>query len=91
MANEGFVKSLVSFGDNQPRSSVSHMSNESLISSLIGGDSIMDEPHYMEQTSLMDIEHTSGNYQVRIYHHSAGSSGTVVSTLHSGGSDYCLK
>ena len=66
MANEGFVKSLVSFGDNQPRSSVSHMSNESLISSLIGGDSIMDEPHYMEQTSLMDIEHTSGNYQVRI-------------------------
>ena len=62
-ANEGFVKSLVSFGDNQPRSSVSHMSNESLMSSLIGGDSILDEPHYMEQTSLMDIE---PSYQVRI-------------------------
>ena len=39
--------------------SASHVSNESLISSLIGGDSMLDEPDYMEQTSLMVIHHTT--------------------------------
>ena len=73
LANEGFVRSLVSFPDTihhqqqapvwrhrgqDSLDSASHVSNESLISSLIGGDSMLDEPDYMEQTSLMVIHHT---------------------------------
>ena len=82
LANEGFVRSLVSFPDTihhqQPPvwrhrgqdslDSASHVSNESLISSLIGGDSMLDEPDYMEQTSLMVIHHTTAGSNNSIQH-----------------------
>ena len=78
LANEGFVRSLVSFPDTihqQPPSrgqdsldSASHVSNESLISSLIGGDSMLDEPDYMEQPSLMVIHRTTAGSNNSIQH-----------------------
>lgn len=65
LANEGFVKSLVSLPDSHPHHQHhqhptdqchdSYLSQDSLISmsSLLGGDSMVDEPDYMEETSLI--------------------------------------
>ena len=62
LANEGFLKSLGSFPDKKLVSStepLSSVSNDSLmsVSSLIGEDSMLDEPDCMEQTSLMVFRH----------------------------------
>lgn len=60
LANEGFLKSLGSLSDKkQDLGPMSLVSNDSLmsVSSLIGENSMLDEPDCMEQTSLMISNH----------------------------------
>ena len=65
LANEGFLKSLGSLPDNHKNLDQSaHISNESLMSSLLGGSSMLDEPEFMEETSLVQLPVSLSNNQV---------------------------
>ena len=66
LANEGFVKSLVTLPDNMdPPASLGQVSTESLISAesfLCDSDNLLEEPVLMEGTSLVRKEQVKVNY-----------------------------